>query len=1101
MWAGAAPVAEHARPSEDPDMRQSKERRDDGGTTSDGSEPASGGFARRTFLRSAAVAALLSPTRLFGAACSFPPVDDPNDGPLNKRLDAGWVASLLERGEPLVARGEDLQRIGMPIGGIGAGTVYLSGDGRLWHWDIFNQERLGICSTPAPYAGGNLGPIEGSSYVAPPSAAVGTGSEVGQGFTLRWKRGSDQGAARLDARDWRDVAFVGQYPIGRVTYRDDRAPLAVTLEAFTPFVPLDADRSSCPATIIVITLENTSSDEITGSIDGWLENAACHHSRSMLGTRENVVRSAAGQTAILLRAVPWQPERPDPREEIVVEDWTAEGFAGWTVEGTSFGAGPIDRSAIPAYQGDVGGPTKRVANAHAAAPANDVLGRDACVGSLTRTITIERDFLSLWIGGGSHEGTSFELLRDGEVVRRVSGRNDNRMNQVAIDVRDLASATVTMRIADRERGAWGHVGVGEIRQTDEPDAAASFEGLRDFGTMAIGCEGVGIADLAARVEDGKASLSPATSDRGRAMLAERLHAGIAAPFTLAAGASMTRRFVIGWHFPNLEVQGKGRVGRWYASRWPDAAAVVNELLGSLAETERLVRLWRETFYDRSTLPHWLLDRSFANTSTLATATCQRWQDGRFWAWEGVGCCAGTCTHVWHYAQAMGRIFPELERDQRERVDYGVAFATDTGVIRFRAEHNNTFAIDGQAGTVLRAYREHLMSADDAFLRRIWLRVRRSIEAMIAHDPAEEGIVTGPLHNTLDADWPGVVPWLVNMYQAGLRAGQAMAERVGDTVFAERCKRILASGRRTLPLMTFSRKHGYFIHVFDGPRDGTIGVFEGCHIDQVLGQAWCHQVGLGRITDREQTLAALGAIWKHNYLVDVGPFRSVQKAGRWYAVPGEAGTIMASFPFEKPPAFGGPGAWSAMYFNECMSGFEHQVGAHMIWEGMVLEGLAVVRSVHDRYHPHRRNPYNEVECSDHYARAMASYGAYLAACGWEYDGPAGHVGIAPRVRPDDFSAAFTAAEGWGTMSQQRTAGPAGGTLRCALSVAHGQVKVTTIALEAKGTLRGDVQVTLGSRPIPAAVRPTPLLAEPGRMTVRLDTPVIVRPGERLEIMLS
>ena len=171
MWAGAAPVAEHAPPSEDPDMRQSKERRDDGGTTSDGSEPTDGGFARRTFLRSAAVAALLSPTRLFGAACSFPPVDDPNDGPLNKRLDAGWVASLLERGEPLVARGEDLQRIGMPIGGIGAGTVYLSGDGRLWHWDIFNQERLGICSTPAPYAGGNLGPIEGSSYVAPPSAA------------------------------------------------------------------------------------------------------------------------------------------------------------------------------------------------------------------------------------------------------------------------------------------------------------------------------------------------------------------------------------------------------------------------------------------------------------------------------------------------------------------------------------------------------------------------------------------------------------------------------------------------------------------------------------------------------------------------------------------------------------------------------------------------------------------------------------------------------------------------------------------------------------------------------------------------------------------
>src|SRR5205085_5259958 len=124
--------------------------------------------------------------------------------------------------------------------------------------------------------------------------------------------------------------------------------------------------------------------------------------------------------------------------------------------------------------------------------------------------------------------------------------------------------------------------------------------------------------------------------------------------------------------------------------------------------------WHDTWYD-STLPFWFLDRTMANTSTLATTTAYRLGDGLFYAWEGVGCCAGTCTHVWHYAHAPARLFPVLERSARERADYGVAFNPDTGRIRFRAEHNDHWAVDGQAGCILRAYREHQMSADDQFL--------------------------------------------------------------------------------------------------------------------------------------------------------------------------------------------------------------------------------------------------------------------------------------------------------------------------------------------------------------------------------------------------
>lgn len=102
----------------------------------------------------------------------------------------------------------------------------------------------------------------------------------------------------------------------------------------------------------------------------------------------------------------------------------------------------------------------------------------------------------------------------------------------------------------------------------------------------------------------------------------------------------------------------------------------------------------------------------------------------------------------------------------------------------------------------------------------------------------------------------------------------------------------------------------------------------------------------------------------------------------------------------------------------MSGFEHQVAAHMMAEGMVEEALVLTRSIHDRYHAHKRNPFNEIECSDHYARAMASYGTFISACGFTYHGPKGHIGFNPRISPQKFKAPFTVAEGWGTYTQER-----------------------------------------------------------------------------------
>jgi len=55
------------------------------------------------------------------------------------KADAAWMARLRERGQAKVYRGDELETIGMPCGGVAAGQLYVRGDGTLAQWWIFNN--------------------------------------------------------------------------------------------------------------------------------------------------------------------------------------------------------------------------------------------------------------------------------------------------------------------------------------------------------------------------------------------------------------------------------------------------------------------------------------------------------------------------------------------------------------------------------------------------------------------------------------------------------------------------------------------------------------------------------------------------------------------------------------------------------------------------------------------------------------------------------------------------------------------------------------------------------------------------------------------------
>ena len=163
---------------------------------------------------------------------------------------------------------------------------------------------------------------------------------------------------------------------------------------------------------------------------------------------------------------------------------------------------------------------------------------------------------------------------------------------------------------------------------------------------------------------------------------------------------------------------------------------------------------------------------------------------------------------------------------------------------------------------------------------------------------------------------------------------------------------------------------------------------------------------------------------------------------------------------------------------------------MIWEGMVEEGLSICRAIHERYHPLKRNPYNEVECSDHYARAMASWGVYLALAGFQYHGPNKRIGFAPRVTPNDFKTAFTVAEGWGTFEQRIEDGKQTANIK----VAWGKLALKELCLDTD--LSGDIQILKGGRKLKVTVDRN------GRtVTIQLDRPQTLKAGQDLEVRFS
>jgi uncharacterized protein (DUF608 family) len=565
-----------------------------------------------------------------------------------------------------------------------------------------------------------------------------------------------------------------------------------------------------------------------------------------------------------------------------------------------------------------------------------------------------------------------------------------------------------------------------------------------------------------RENDGKQIVDDLDSRSGGSIMASAV---------LAPGENIVLPVVIAWHFPNSNLSVGGISSSepecgpgcdcsdlisidpadarqrnkpvwhpFYAGAWKDATDVGDFIANNYADMRARTLSFADALLS-STLPEYVLDAVSSNLAILKSPTVLRQENGNVWAWEGCfcegGCCHGSCTHVWNYAQAMPHLFPKLERTFRNQELQ--RSMDDLGHINFRAalpdgpvSHDFHPAADGQLGGVLKLYRDWTICGDKEWLESLYLLAKRSLDYCISiWDPDRRGGLFEPHHNTYDIEFWGPNGMCGSIYVAALSAMAKIAGHLGRIGEADEYSQLASTGAKFMSDTLFNGQYyqqnvqwlglrnttfADSIATLEGPMSEMKELLRdegpkyqygsGCLSDGIIG-AWMAAIyGVETPLIQDQVRSTLKSIYQNNYKDDLFEHACLQRPG--YALGHEKGLLLCTWPR------GGKPTLPFVYSDEIWTGIEYQVASHLIEEGFVEEGLTVVSAARSRYDGHVRNPFNEYECGSYYARAMASYALLSSLSGFRYSAVDGTLFYGPKLVKDCFKSFFSTAFGFGTI---------------------------------------------------------------------------------------
>jgi uncharacterized protein (DUF608 family) len=161
---------------------------------------------------------------------------------------------------------DHLERVALPLGGIGTGTVSLGGRGEIRDWEIMNVPGKGNSSTVT----GNDAPLF--------AIFTKTGQEsqtrllAGPLYPQEYLHYEGRPVDHHGLPRFGEASFDAAYPFGQVNLSDPSMPVKVRIKGFNPLIPGDSESSGLPLAVLSYEVTNTSGVQMEVAVCGAIRN-------------------------------------------------------------------------------------------------------------------------------------------------------------------------------------------------------------------------------------------------------------------------------------------------------------------------------------------------------------------------------------------------------------------------------------------------------------------------------------------------------------------------------------------------------------------------------------------------------------------------------------------------------------------------------------------------------------------------------------------------------------------------------------------------------------------------------------------------------------